>query len=236
MTKYVFTKLDQYFPGVPVVPALGNHDASPPDMFPVPAGDKNPEYYDKLWSDGAFGDHIDMAETSDTFHQCGYYTKTVNISDTSVWRFIVLNTNIYYHDDYSTGPDPCGQLTWMNETLNIVDTDKEKVLIVAHVPPGSFERMPGRLNFNSPKDSYEAINERYLEIVTQHADKISAHLYGHLHTDTFRVLLDNDNDPVGVAFMAGSVTPILWVGGKPAGVNPTIRLMEFGDSSGVLTN
>merc|ERR1712098_606672 len=35
--------------------------------------------------------------------------------------------------------------------------------------------------------------------------------------------------PVGVAFMAGSVTPTLWIKGKPAGVNPTIRLMQFSE-------
>ena len=38
VTKAVFSRLDQLFPGVPVVPALGNHDSSPPDQFPVSTG------------------------------------------------------------------------------------------------------------------------------------------------------------------------------------------------------
>ena len=235
VTKLIFSKLDKYFPGVPIVPALGNHDASPPDEFPV-RGSENGEYYEKLWSEGAFGDHINIPDTGLTFHQCGYYTKTLNITQNSVWRFLVLNTNIYYHDHYSSGPDPCGQLQWMEETLASAG-DQEKVFIVAHVPPGSFERIPGeRLNFVSPEDTAESINNRYVDIVTRHSEKITAHLYGHLHTDTFRLILDDDNAPVGVAFMAGSVTPILWVKNSIVGVNPTIRLMQYDDETGVLTN
>lgn len=234
VTKFVFTKLDQYFPNIPIVPALGNHDASPPDQFPITNTNDTHEFYDNLWSDGAFGDHIDIHETNNTFYKCGYYTKTIKMGPSDkVWRFIVLNTNIYYSDEMTTGEDPCDQLQWMNQTLTNSSED-ESVFIVAHVPPGSFERDPGNLNFNSPKQYAKDINKKYIQIVTDpvNSAKITAHLYGHLHTDTFRIFLDraNKSTPVGVAFMAGSVTPTLWIKKKPAGVNPTIRLMEISES------
>ena len=89
------------------------------------------------------------------------------------------------------GEDPCGQLTWLNDTLNTGAAD-EQVIIVAHVPPGSFERDPGMLNFNSPNNTAADINKKFVQIVTDpvNSDKIVAHLYGHLHTDTFRLFLD----------------------------------------------
>eukprot|EP00090_Calanus_glacialis_P045413 TRINITY_DN8417_c0_g1_i1.p1 TRINITY_DN8417_c0_g1~~TRINITY_DN8417_c0_g1_i1.p1 ORF type:complete len:822 (-),score=306.82 TRINITY_DN8417_c0_g1_i1:453-2918(-) len=235
VTKQVFTRLDKLFPNISIIPALGNHDASPPDQFPQydPVKKTKPEYYLKLWQNGAFGDHIDT-EAMQTFQQCGFYSKVVSpINSSMKLKFIVLNTNIYYHDNYSTGADPCAQLDWLNSTLHNTDIEKEKVFIVAHVSPGSFERNTGEPNFNSPEEFKTAINKQYVQIVTDpsNAGKISAHLYGHLHTDTFRVLLDRATrrEAVGVAFMAGSVTPVVWGKDGVVGVNPTIRLMEFSD-------
>ena len=239
VTKLIFSRLDTMFPGVPVIPALGNHDSDPPDQFPIADvnDSKKPEYYDQLWSEGAFGDHIQGTASMQTFKQCGYYTKTVTTTENNIWRFIVLNTNLYYHDDFSQGEDPCGQLSWMNETLRGAKDD-EKVFIVAHVPPGSFERAPGLENFNSPADFSANINKRYVDIVSDpvNAVKISAHLYGHLHTDTFRLFLDQErSSALGVAFMASSITPLLWVN-EVVGVNPTIRLFDYSDDTGILTD
>ena len=240
VTKFVFSKLDQMFPGVPVIPALGNHDMSPPDQFPIPVlNDSQPEYYQTLWSDGAFGDHINTSQSKETFLKCGYYSKTI-LSSGLKMTFLVLNTNIYY-SDYNNDvddDDPCGQLSWLEKSLKEAENDTEKVFIVAHVPPGSFEKSPGRLNFNTPNNTFKNINNKYLEIVSRPhlSRKISAHLYGHLHTDTFRIFLDGATRsvPVGVAFMAASVTPVLWVNRKVVGVNPTIRLMKYNDDNGIL--
>eukprot|EP00092_Neocalanus_flemingeri_P012502 GFUD01013475.1.p1 GENE.GFUD01013475.1~~GFUD01013475.1.p1 ORF type:complete len:798 (+),score=240.38 GFUD01013475.1:63-2456(+) len=238
VTKHVFTRLDKLFPNIPIVPALGNHDASPPDQFPQydPSNKTTPDYYLRLWQNGAFGDHIDP-EAMGTFQKCGFYLKVLKPTNSSkMLKFIVLNTNLYYHDNSSTGTDPCGQLDWLNTTLHTADPEKEKVFIVAHVSPGSYERATGLSNFNTPtNDTATAIHKRYVQIVSDptNAVKISAHLYGHLHTDTFRVLLDRATrrEAVGVAFMAGSVTPVVWGKTGVVGVNPTIRLMEFNDDS-----
>jgi len=242
VTKTVFTRLDKLFPNIPIVPALGNHDASPPDQFPQydPANKTSPEYYRKLWQNGAFGDHI-ATDAMETFQKCGFYSKVVSPSDKSIkLKFIVLNTNIYYNDNSTRGPDPCGQLDWLNNTLHTSNPKQEKVFIVAHVSPGSYERQPGRINFDTPPEHFVDIHKRYVQIVTDptNAAKISAHLYGHLHTDTFRVLLDRatKKEAVGVAFIAGSVTPVVWANNVVVGTNPTIRLMEYDDNTAVVTD
>ena len=49
VTQTVFTELEHLFPGVPIIPALGNHDVSPPNQFPIStAEDLSPEYYSSL--------------------------------------------------------------------------------------------------------------------------------------------------------------------------------------------
>ena len=155
-------------------------------------------------------------------------------------RAIVLNTNIYYGDNFTEGSDPCNQLDWLNTTLGEAG---EPVFIVAHVPPGGFERGHGedgmKINFNSPKDYAHDINQRYVQILTEqrNAKKIQGQLYGHLHTDTFRLFLDSATrgEARGVGFMASSVTPVVWghINQQKSGVlgtNPSIRLFTYSNS------
>ena len=256
VTKSVFRHLDKLFPGVPVVAALGNHDASPPDQFPiVPLGEnKTDAYYTALWQQGAFGDHIQVRnwhkcrfhgikfkeDGRETFQRCGFYSKVLKLAEANL-RMIVLNTNIYYSDNFTEGPDPCGQLEWLNTTLREAG---EPVFIVAHVPPGGFERGHGeegmKINFNSPKEHAHDINQRFVQILTEqkHAKKIQGQLYGHLHTDTFRLFLDpaTRGEVREVAFMASSVTPVVWghINQHESGVlgtNPSVRLFTYSNSN-----
>ena len=53
--------------------------------------------------------------------------------------------------------------------------------------------------------------------------QIVAHFYGHLHTDSFR-LFQGDFSPVGLAFIAPSVTPLVYV---RKGVNPSFRSYTY---------
>jgi len=241
VTKRVFTKLDRHFPNVPVVPALGNHDADPPDQFPVPPdqdqeddGTMPVDFYKDLWNSGAYGDHIPK-DQMDNFQKCGYFTRDVlaTVDGGLDLKFIVLNTNIYYHDKLSHGPDPCSQMAWFNKTLSETDATKTKLMIVAHVPPGGFELKPGKIFFSTPEEFAESLNNQFVSLMSseQAAAKVSAHLYGHLHTDTFRLFLDTATRRFvrGVAFMVSSVTPLVWGSKGAVGTNPAIKLFTFDD-------
>ena len=59
-----------------------------------------------------------------------------------------------------------------------------QVYIVAHVPPGVFELVEGMSWF------YADYNKKYLNILQRYTDVIEAQLYGHEHTDSFRILFD----------------------------------------------
>lgn len=64
------------------------------------------------------------------------------------------------------------------------------------------------------------------------AFQIVAHFYGHFHTDSFRLFMDHeDQEPRGVAFIAPSITPLIW--GTP-GVNPSFRTYTYDPDNRVI--
>ena len=64
----------------------------------------------------------------------------------------------------------------------------KQVIISAHSPPGFFERYPVLPFFNS------TYNDAYVALMAQHCDTIHSHVYGHLHTDSFRLFGGNDGE------------------------------------------
>ena len=63
-----------------------------------------------------------------------------------------------------------------------------QVIIAAHAPPGYFERNAVIPFFNA---SY---NDAYVDLLNANADVIMAQIYGHEHTDSFRLFTDDDGN------------------------------------------
>jgi sphingomyelin phosphodiesterase acid-like 3 len=131
----------------------------------------------------------------------------------------VLNTALYYNnkavEEEPVVSDPCGQLDWLEARLNDTLATDDRVYIAAHVPPGAFERNPTTSNFfNTPLRYISNIEKRFLELVSRprFAERIHAHFYGHVHTDSFRLFLDRATrqEARGVAFLGVSGTPFLF--------------------------
>ena len=127
-----------------------------------------------------------------------------------------------------------------------------QVIISAHIPPGYFERWPLNPLFFTEK------NDRYIQLILNFGHVIAFQVYGHTHTDAFRIFAENSSIhrrlPISsdfpltawyyfffffwypslvaeirsVAFLAPSVTP--WLPG--GGVNPGLRLYKY-SSTGV---
>ena len=173
---YVTKKLYQLYPGIPVIPVLGNHDSAPKDFFPYPDGENyTSDYYNNYLTDGSFGDFLPVgSDASEEFKKCGYYVKRnktlyANITQT----FIVLNTALYYNNAALPPPfpdDPCGQLDWLEKTLSECKPKNENVFIMAHVPPGYFA---GK-NVSFPMFLDDKYTSKFLDIVTkkENADKV----------------------------------------------------------------
>ena len=138
-------------------------------------------------------------------------------------QVLVLNTNLYYRTEIII-QDPCSQLSWLKMKLKEARDLDLKVVITGHVPPGFFERHyigP----FFANKGGY-AVNDIFVDIINEYSDQIVAQIFGHTHTDTFK-LFKNSSDAsqvLNVAFMGSSITPLV---GWGTGTNPGIRLYHY---------
>ena len=208
VTSLVFAQLSQLFPGVPIVPALGNHDISPPNQWP-----EGGPAYASLWGPGGFSGHVPSAQR-ESFLLCGFYSTAA-----AGLKFLVLNTNIYRRDNEVEGNDPCGQLKWLETQLVEADQNRgeSKVYIVGHVPPGG-------KSWSTPRDTVEEIHERFLWLLVRFSHVVAGQLYGHKHTDSFRLFRSEEGKPVGLGLVQGSVSPI-------TGSNPSVRLYSYDDQS-----
>ena len=66
-----------------------------------------------------------------------------------------------------------------------------QVYLVGHMPPGVDERENGGILLF--QDIFqERFNERYLRLVRKYSDIIVGQFFGHLHSDSFRVIYSDD--------------------------------------------
>nr|CAD7601324.1 unnamed protein product [Timema genevievae] len=154
----------------------------------------------------------------------GYYTIEQKIRKL---RLVAINTNLY------TGlggdeEDPKDQWAWLESVLGQSRKNKETVYLVGHVPPGVDERQSGA--FLSHQAAFlERFNTRYLLLVRKYSDVIVGQFFGHLHSDSFRVVYKNNGRPVSWMFIAPAVSPRR----TPSGANnPGLRLYKFDTDTG----
>lgn len=221
----VTDQLRQTFSNTTIYPTLGNHDPYPSNQMPYDT-DKSP-YYKRILNHSNWDMLLDH-EAVQTFLKGGYYM--ANPTQAKKLRILNLNTNLYYDQDKLTKGmvDPGDQFRWLEDRLNEAKKKNESVYIVAHVPPGMFELVEGMSWF------YSEFNRKYLDILLRYTDVIRAQMYGHEHTDSFRILFDKEARPVSPIFLSPAVTP--WKSTLP-GVganNPSIRLFEYDRENGHL--
>uniref|UniRef100_A0ABD2W3D3 Acid sphingomyelinase-like phosphodiesterase 3b n=1 Tax=Trichogramma kaykai TaxID=54128 RepID=A0ABD2W3D3_9HYME len=122
----------------------------------------------------------------------------------------------------STDPDPGGQWKWLDSVLRNASKAGKIVYIVGHTPPGVDDRNTG---FSGLSDEH---NAHYLQVVRQYSNIIKGQFFGHWHSDTFRIVYDDNNQPVSWIMISPSITPY-----RPGGPNnPGLRLYKFNIDSG----
>ncbi|XP_043207536.1 acid sphingomyelinase-like phosphodiesterase 3b isoform X2 [Amphibalanus amphitrite] len=207
--------MEEAFPDTPIVPCLGNHDSFPADFYP--GGNKS--FYTRYLTEGGWSRLLSEDEQR-TFATAGYFARRL----TDQLTIISLNTNIYYRPNEAIDPkeaDPGQQFSWLRDQLKNASTEGYKVIIGAHIAPGFFERQ------TDDTFMFDNYNEALLALIGQYSDVILAQVYGHEHTDSFRVLgqeaPDGELQLQAAMFLAPSVTP--WV--PAAGTNPGVRLYSY---------
>ncbi|CAG9860991.1 unnamed protein product [Phyllotreta striolata] len=189
-----------------VFPALG-HD----DPF-------SREELAKMWSRWLPTDSLK------TFKTGGYYIFERKMLKLQI---VVLNTNLMKRSD--TDPEANQQWVWLKNVLDKFRRNGETVYLVGHVPPGSNERQRGAASIPSHFSYVDHHNRKYLEIVKNFSSIIAGQFFGHLHSDTFRVIYNNNGKPISWAMVSPSVTPRRTNDGPN---NPGLRLYKFDKDTG----
>lgn len=184
-------------------------------VFPV-LGETDPVDYHRLWE---LWKQWLPDEAKLTFNKGGFYCIEQKKRKLKV---VVLNTNLWTRED---GGDPGGQWAWLEEELLKAESNQKTIYLVGHIAPGYDERQgaPARLSLAEPH------NSRYISLISKHAQIITGQFFGHLHSDTFRIVYGASGEPVSTLFLAPSLTPKL----TPSGANnPALRLYKIDSERG----
>ncbi|KAJ6253888.1 sphingomyelin phosphodiesterase [Anaeramoeba flamelloides] len=178
----------KYFPNTPVFYSPGNHDFEPKH-------DCAPGANTWLAQMAQAISPILNTEQKKTYLQGGYYSQVIGGI-----RVVIMNTVLYYRSNKYTSSasgDLSNQYAWITSQIDEAYENDEKVLFVGHVPPGHAERF----GFNNFHDQY---TDPFMKVFEEHPHKeiILASLYGHLHSDSFRL-----TENAGPLLLSPSLTP-----------------------------
>ncbi|KAL1469999.1 hypothetical protein MTO96_040735, partial [Rhipicephalus appendiculatus] len=202
LAKYTADSIAKFLPGVPVYPAIGNHEVHPVHCFPPPEEKGN---MSAAWIFDALADQWSRwlpPSATDTVRRAGYYSArpypglkilSVNTNYCSTWnRCLSRNAT-----------DPAQQLAWLVDELHESEAKGEKVHIIAHVPPGVYTCL-------------HVWSENYHRILERYESTVRGQFFGHLHKDELEVAYDSTDAKraLGVAYLGPSLTT--YSSGHPA--------------------
>ena len=186
LIRSVSSLLDKFFEGIPILPALGNHESAPVNSFPRPEvkGKHSISWlYDDLqdiwskWLPSGTIDHIKKGAYYSTYLKKGLKVISINTNycNNQNW-WLLMNTT-----------DPADELTWMINELQASELNNERVMIIGHIPPG----------YN---DCLQVWSRNYYRIINRFEDTILGQFFGHTHQDEFEIFYDeaNPDDPLGM--------------------------------------
>ncbi|CAF0958166.1 unnamed protein product [Brachionus calyciflorus] len=195
----------KYFPDKIILPTLGNHEATPCNLFPTPTvKEDNIEWlYNVL-----------AKEWTQTGLPSSFYDNIKNGAFYSIkmapnFRVISLNTNYCPKENFwlfLNSTDPLGQLDWLVKILQQSENNNEKVHIIGHI---------------DPSQCLESWSANYYRIVNRYESTIVGQIFGHSHKDEISLFYDLENTTraVSVAYLGPSVTPLSFL-------NPSYRIYE----------
>lgn len=221
------------YPGpIPILPALGNDDFIADYFLDIKENNnalletaKN-AFHDLLTTTSSNTD-TNTNTMRTTFRQGGYYANEIFIPNKDGSKqpgltIVVLNTVIYsqhHRPDQTDITDPYNQFKWLNKLLATARIKNFKIYITGHIPPtvGSFRHS---------QFWHDMYLDRYLQLIHSYKDVVVAQLFGHLHSNEFRVLSASASQSDGSLalpplLIASSVTPIF------GDSSPSFRLVTF---------
>lgn len=194
---FIFMMLEDYFPGVPVLPVLGNNDNDCNDYQVQPSG-KFLAAFAKQSLPMLHG--MQQTDFMATFSKGGYYMAAMPWDSSQV--FIGLNT-IFFSPKYKnqcnptdTTDAPMEEFVWLKQTLAGCAAKGKKVWLSYHIPPGM--DIYSSISHGLPCDQGATgmwltnYNDSFIALVNRYSHIIMANFGGHTHMDEFRLISDGD--------------------------------------------
>ncbi|KAJ8941450.1 hypothetical protein NQ318_016890 [Aromia moschata] len=199
--------LYETFPNIQILPAVGNHESvptnvfAPDDQYIQEAKFSNQWLYtllSKVWRAWLPNESLRTVEKQ------GYYSYSVS----KRFRVISLNSNVCYIFNWWVLHNTTflnEQLSFLSNELQEAEEHEEFVHIITHIPVGN-------------KECIEPWEVAYNSLVKRFSHIIKGQFYGHTHTDEIKIFYDDYGTPVNVGYNGGSLTPY-------TKYNPNYKLM-----------
>ncbi|XP_034937352.1 sphingomyelin phosphodiesterase-like isoform X4 [Chelonus insularis] len=190
-------QMAETFPGIPIFPALGNHESAPVNSFPPPLSTPDDDSsiswlyneLDKQWRRWL------PAGVSHTVRRGAFYSVLVRPG----FRIISVNMNYCNNKNWwllINSTDPVSELQWLVYELQGAEMNGEKVHIIGHIPPGH-------------SDCLKIWSRNYYHIINRYESTITAQFFGHTHYDEFQLFYDisDFSRALSIAYIGPSVSP-----------------------------
>lgn len=190
--------LETHFPGVPIVPNMGNNDIVFHNTLAAGPSDEL-AFFSKLWSK-----HIPPSQ-QDAFRRGGYFAK-----DLIPGHLGVISLNTLYFFDSNKAVDGCPrrrrnmhddevdagtrELEWLTDRLIEFRRRNMQVHIIGHVPP-------------TAGNYFSRCFDKYTELVLRFQDTIIGQHFGHMNLDAFFI---QESSVVNRKASKGTQLPILY--------------------------
>jgi sphingomyelin phosphodiesterase acid-like 3 len=217
--EFVIGELRQNMPGVPVYAALGNNDSDCGD-YQLDARSDFLRATGKVMAADLPEAERERAEGD--FAAAGYFAARLPVPHT---RMLVLD-DLFMAKNYATcggKPDAraaADQVAWLKQQLDDARRQKEKVWVMAHIPPGVDPYSTATKGGNICEGKEPAMflsSEAMEETLAQYGDVIELAIFAHTHMDEVRLFVDRKSaglhKPVAVKLVP-SISPI--DGNEPA--------------------
>lgn len=210
--RFVDRMLQQSFPGVPLISALGNNDSTCDDYMLAPD--------DPMLAAVGRGLRV-VARNPQALHDYqigGSYTvphPKVPKHDMVVLSDVFLSAK--YQDKCGRIADPgSAELAWLEWTLYQAQLAGRTVSLVMHIPPGidSYKSSGNACPREVTSLWQDAYARRFLALVGRYKDQLRIGFAGHTHMDDFREIADADGTPLLGMRITPAVTPLF--GNNPA--------------------
>lgn len=215
---FLSEELKSALPDIDVYPAVGNNDSYTGNYRVVPQGRFLADTA-KTWS-SLIVDEKNKLSFLHNFPDAGYYA--VNVVGHPDQRILVLNTVLFspMHTNAKMKNAAQKELNWLHEELFHAYEKHQKVLLAFHIPVGIDVYKTARSLFKGIQafwlPEYSEIFRKELQV---YPNNIVAILPGHIHMDSFQVLVLNQLERIPVSFTP-SISPIY-------GNNPGFKVFRY---------